>query len=136
MRKLITNKLLIAAILVVAFLALPAITPALTLTEVGAVWTFSYTEPSINADGSPLLDLKLVRTSYDIGAGWIAGTEILASSPIGGQVMSGTMEVPVTPGMEVDARFKANAFDLSGNMSADSNIVIKRIDRLAPGPPQ
>jgi hypothetical protein len=68
-----------------------------------------------------------------MGGGWITGKTVAASNVNGGGNQTVNFEVPVLTGMEKDVRFKGACSDTSGNVSIDSDIITKRIDRLAPG---
>jgi hypothetical protein len=105
---------------------------AFDVTVTGVNVGISFKEPTKNSDGSALTDLKDCYISYDMGGGWIIGNTVPASSATGGTNQTTSFEVPILSGMEKDVKFKGNARDLSGNVSADSNIITKRIDRLAP----
>ncbi len=105
---------------------------AIEVTVTGVSVGISFTEPTTNENGTTLSDLKECFLSYDIGGGWILGNTVPASKVSGGGTQATSFEVPVLAGMEKDVKFKGNARDLSGNVSKDSAIVTKRIDRLAP----
>jgi hypothetical protein len=95
-----------------------------------------YTEPTTNADGSPLTDLNHTSIFYDVGDGVPVNVVDLPSSlNTGGQQVSYSFMVPIVEGQEADVSFWATATDTSGNESAPSPVVIRRIDRLAPSFP-
>ena len=102
----------------------------LTGTQVEA----SYTEPTTNADGSPLTDLHHTSIYYDMGAGAVNVVD-LPSSLTGGGIVQYSFVVPILDGQERAVSFWATATDGSGNTSEPSTPVIVRIDRLAPAPP-
>jgi len=109
---------------------------AINFTVTGTNVESSYTEPTVNEDGSPLSDLAKTTIYYDLGAGQVKALDVPASSPTGGGQISQTVTVPIVSGQEANVKFWATATDTSGNESAPSNSVTVRIDRLAPGPPQ
>lgn len=112
---------------------IPLTVSAWDVTVTGVNVTISYTEPTTNEDVTPLTDLKDCTVFYNIGGGWVTGKIVPASVATGGGSQSTVFEVPITQGMERDVQFKGTCADISGNISKDSNIVTKRIDRLAPG---
>ena len=114
---------------------------AFTVVQTGATVAINYTEPSENA-ASPegvitaLTDLAFCTLYYNTGSGPVKAVDIPASSPTGGQPMVVSYTVPFTPGMEADVTFSLTATDTSGNESAHSASVGKRVDMLAPGVPK
>jgi hypothetical protein len=111
---------------------------ALDFTVSGVVVSFSYKEPVTNEDGSALTDLAFCTVLYDLndGSGSHSGSKVNASSVSGGQVESGSFEIPVSAGQERDVDFWATCTDKSGNESKKSSVVRLRIDRLSPSAPQ
>ena len=105
------------------------------VTVTGVNVTVQYTEPIVCSDGSLLTDLASCTIFYDItGSGtWVIGATVPASSPNGGGNMTAAIDIPINEGMEVDVKFVGTCKDNTGNESVQSNIIIKRIDRLAPG---
>ena len=100
--------------------------------------TVSYTEPTLNADGSALTDLAITRIYVDLigdGIDPVVAKEIPATSPNGGSAMSEKIPVSVGEGQEADIRVWATAVDNSGNESTASNVAQIRVDRLAPAAP-
>lgn len=107
------------------------------VTVTGTQLRAEYKEPAFNKDGSQLADLKETRVYYQIvGKSPAVGLTVPASSKTGGQHVSGDVLVPVLIDQEADVNLWATALDLSGNESDPSNILQKRIDRLAPGAPE
>jgi hypothetical protein len=98
----------------------------------GTEMTVNYDEPTTNANGTPLTDLKEIKIFYNMGAGAVEGKTIPASQPTGGQHVVTKFTVPVAENQETDVDFWGTAYDTSGNASAESDHVVKRIDRLAP----
>lgn len=107
---------------------------ALTAAPTGATVRITYDEPTTNRDGSPLTDLAEVRLFYAIGAGAeVQCAAVPASRPQGGGVdVSAACAVPVADGQEVDVAFFGYAYDLAGNRSIKSAVVVTRIDFLPP----
>ena len=114
---------------------------AFTVVQTGATVEINYTEPSENAVGpdgaiTALTDLAFCTLYYNTGSGLVKAVDIPASSPTGGQPMTVSYTVPFPPGMEADVTFSLTATDTSGNESAHSASVGKRVDMLAPGVPK
>lgn len=107
-----------------------------TYTPTGTVVEASYTEPTTNKTGTPLADLGKTTVYYDLGAGPVAAVETPASAATGGGSKTVTVTVPIGPDQEADVRFWVTATDTSGNQSEPSPGATKRLDRLAPAPPQ
>ena len=126
---------LLAAAVTVLFLPSAHFAYAMTFTVTGTNVDATYTEPSTNANGTPLTDLAKTTIYYDLGAGPVVAKIVPATALTGGGNVATTITVPVLEGQEADVRFFVTASDTSGNESARSGEVIKRIDRLAPGPP-
>lgn len=93
----------------------------------------TYTEPTTNMNGTPLLDLYCTKPFYDMGQGWVGAGEIPASNPMGGQEVTSIIAIPVVGEVEVDVRIKLNSQDDAGNLSDDSEIKIINIDKERPG---
>lgn len=99
--------------------------------------TLQYTEPSQNADGTPLRDLDHTTIYYDVGAGKIRVADVPASSPTGGGVITHKIIVPIAGSKkEMTAWIWVTATDKSGNESNPSQIVSTRLGRTAPVAPQ
>lgn len=115
----------------------PGVALSFDVTVTGTQLRAEYKEPSVNKDGSPLVDLKETRVYFQIvGKSPAVGLTVPASSKIGGQPVSGDVLVPVLVDQEADVNLWATALDLSGNESGPSNVLQKRIDRLAPDAPE
>lgn len=108
---------------------------AMDFTVTGAVVTATYQEPTVTATNTPLTDLASTSISYDLGAGPVRARDVPATAPTGGGIITTTVDIPVAANQEVDVRFWATATDTSGNESARSAEVVRRIDRLPPGAP-
>jgi hypothetical protein len=102
---------------------------------VGAEIEVTYTEPTQNADNSPIQDLDHTSIYADGGSGANKMLDVPASSPNGGGAVIQRISVPVSDGQEADVSIWATAFDGSGNESAQGTVVTIRIDKLAPAPP-
>lgn len=98
--------------------------------------TATYTEPTLNADGSTVTDLDHTIMYYDVGAGPQVGNTEPAGALTGGTVKTVIFPVPVGENQEVDVPFYITAFDASGNESVQSPTITRRIDRLAPAAPE
>lgn len=114
----------------------PVIAGAMEVTVNGVNVTLDYNEPSTNENASALQDLNHTTCYYDMGSGYVKAADVPATAPTGDGYITTDITVPVMAGQEMDVKFKATATDNSGNESADSPIVTKRIDRLAPSAPQ
>ena len=110
--------------------------PALDFTITGVSVTALYQEPATNTDGSALTDLDHTSIYYDLGAGPVKAKDVPATALTGNGNITTPVDVPVTEGQEKNVIFWVTASDQSGNESAKSATVTKRIDRLAPGPPR
>lgn len=107
---------------------------AVTVTPTGTILTVDYDEPTLNADGSLLTDLKETVVWYALGSQpAVACVTTPASQPAGGGHRSVACTVPVIEGQEVDVTVTAVATDLNGNRGVPSDPIVIRIDRLAPG---
>ena len=103
----------------------------------GAQVTYSYKEPSTNADGSPLADLKTTTIYYTVNGGaTVKAKDEAASAKTGGGAKSSTFTVPIVDSNESTLRFWSTATDESGNESVASAVTVKRIDKLAPSSPE
>lgn len=98
--------------------------------------SYAYTEPTVNKDGSPLVDLKETRAYAKVGSGPASVVKIQpASAPTGGAPVQVDAVLPVLEDQEADVACWTTAVDLVGNESVPSNVVTVRIDRLAPANP-
>jgi len=113
----------------------PAVSHAFTATVTGAVVELAYEEPTVNTNGSALVDLDHTTIYYDMGSGPVEAMQVPASAPTGGATILQAVSVPVVDGQEADVTFWATASDASENESDPSNTATERIDRLAPGAP-
>lgn len=123
-------------ILVLILIFLPCASHAIDATVTGTQITLDYTEPTTNKDGSLLTDLDHTTIYYDKGEGTVKAKDVPATALTGGGSISEQFVVPVAEDTEADVNIWATATDTSGNESADSEIITKRIDRLAPGAPK
>jgi hypothetical protein len=127
------------SILALLLLATPAW--AIDFTVSGAVLTVTYTEPATNTDGSPLTDLARTNVYTEIqlaGQTPQKGPNVAASALTGGGAISTTVTVPIGAALaikEANVKVWATATDTTGNESAPSAVVIKRVDQLAPSAP-
>ena len=127
-------KKLISIIIGLLILGLVPITNAAPIdaTISGIDLTITYTEPTLNVGGSPLLDLDKTTIYINPSNAPIFTREVAASSPTGGGNIIQVITVIVNEGEEIDVEVWATASDRSSNESASSPIKFKRIDRLAP----
>ena len=102
----------------------------------GLTITLQYTEPSQNADGTPLKDLDHTTIYYDAGAGKVKAADVPASSPAGSGAITHKIILPIAAGKEVTARIWVTGTDKSGNESNPSQVVSTRLGRTAPVAPQ
>jgi len=114
---------------------------AIDFTVSGAVLTVTYTEPATNTDGSPLTDLARTNVYTEIllaGQTPQKGPNVAATRPAGGGAITTTVTVPIGAALtikEANVKVWATATDTSGNESAPSIVVTKRVDQLAPSAP-
>lgn len=110
---------------------------ALTVTLSGTQFIVSYTEPAVNADGTPLHDLHHTTIYYQIGmTAPVRLIDVNATTPEGGQIVTGTVTVPVPENAETVVRIFVSASDVVGNESGKSVSNDQLIDHLPPGAPQ
>lgn len=134
------KKIFIAAILTFLFiLGLSGAVWATVIFNTG-VFTAEYTEPVLNADGTPLDDLDHTTIYYRINGGdWINTKEVPASSPFGGarDIYPYTVDLS-SLGENIQANIETGytATDTSGN---ESVMYIEpspiRIDQVSPKNP-
>lgn len=105
------------------------------LIQTGSNIKAQFTEPTTNADGSPLTDLAKVEVVADWGAGEQLVGSVDASAPTGGGAGEVDFTVPVVEGSQMTVSAKAFAIDLLGNKSLPSATQTLTIDLLAPAPP-
>lgn len=113
--------------------------PALSASEVtitGAQAEMTWTEPTVNADGSPLTDLTQTRGTFQTPAQpeTVCEGPVPASSPTGGAEVMVRCTVPVAQGAETPITFRAYAQDDNGNVSKPAELH-KIIDLLEPDSP-
>lgn len=98
---------------------------------------YTYIEPAINADGTPLTDLKETVLWAQVQGQSIPASIAVrnASTPTGGVEQRVSAILPVLVNEQKDVTCWVTARDTSGNMSEPSLPVTIRIDRLAPAPP-
>lgn len=125
------------ALLLLGLLLTPNLTHAgdVIIERTGDEMTATYTEPSTNEDGSPLLDLLFTHMYHNYGGLEILADSVPASGPTGGGPVTSTFVVPVPDGQEVLVNFWARAEDDALNYSPMSKIVTREIDHLAPAAP-
>ena len=99
----------------------------------GNEFEVTYKEPILKSDGTPLTDLAKTTIYYDSGLGPIKVSDILASGPNGGGQVVEKILVPIGEDTEQAVSIWCTATDLSDNESIKSPLVVKRLDRLAPG---
>lgn len=105
--------------------------------EVIMEFDVTYTEPTTNVDGAELNDLKETQVFYSVdGALPVAATPTPASTSSGGEVITKSIIVELTPGMAHTVSAFVRAIDTSGNISHDSSTDTVTVDFLAPGAPQ
>ena len=96
-----------------------------------------YTEPVVNADGTPLEDLGTTRVYCSVaGAPPSERVTTPASNLNGGAMIQVLIPLDVPAGAETSVDCHATATDLSGNESADSNHIVVTYDFLPPAPPE
>jgi len=118
-------------------LLVPGMASAFDVTITGTQLRADYKEPTLNKDGSPLADLGETRVYYQaVGKSPAIGLTVPASSVHGGQTVSGDVLVPIVADQEADINFWATALDRTGNESAPSPTIQRRVDRLSPGSPE
>lgn len=123
---------LVGVILVLSTISVNAFTVTVTGTQV----TVTYDEPTTNEDGTALVDLDHTSIYYDMGSGTVKAIDVPATSLTGGGTISQIITVPVLAQQEANVSIWATAIDLVGNESVNSSVVVTRIDRLKPSPPQ
>ena len=108
----------------------------------------SYDEPSLQEDGSPLVDLAYTSVYYSPVLGPIlvgqaptlgpvvVGAKVNASAVTGGGSIATTLIVPAPTGTTSTFAFQASATDLTGTESAKTPAVFFVIDRVSPATPR
>ena len=109
---------------------------AIDVVLTGAQLTITYTEPIVNSDASPLVDLDKTTIFVEPVGGNLIIQDVPATALTGGGTISQTITVPVPDFAETNVNVWANASDITGNVSANTPVILKRIDRLPPGAPQ
>ena len=111
---------------------------AFTATPTGTEVVVKYTEPTTNADGSPLVDLAKTKIYWVIvGSTTPAVTiDVTATKATGGGIISQTLILPIAANKEADVQIWATATYKSGNESGPSVKEAVRVDRLPPGEPK
>jgi hypothetical protein len=94
-----------------------------------------YKEPTTNDDGTAITDLKSVNLYYNSGGGETLAIEVPASSPTGGGIRIKRILIPLGEDTEAEVKFYFRAYNLAGEASANSPVIIKRLDKLAPKTP-
>lgn len=96
----------------------------------------TFTEPSLNADGSPLTDLARTTIYVKIGTNPAASVvTVPASQPSGGGNIATTFLVAAQNGSKTTFNAWVTATDLTGNESSPSVSVTFEIDRVGPVAP-
>ena len=91
-------------------------------------------EPTTNENGTDLNDLAEIQFFYRLADDvWVPCGTVPATSPQGGGTVTTPCDLPAS--IQEDVDFKANACDLSGNCSVDSEIATEPIDTVSPSPP-
>lgn len=104
-------------------------------TVVGTEVEVVYEEPTVNADGSPIVDLDHTSVYGDSGSGPSKVADVPATSSTGGGMITQRVTFPVAENQESNVTIFATATDSTGNEGPRSPEVVVRIDRLPPGPP-
>ena len=104
--------------------------------QTGSNIQLTFTEPTTNADGTPLNDLAKVEITADSGQGPVVVASVPASSPTGGVEQTAQFTVATVDGTTQDVTIVGYAFDIRNNKSLPSAEVVLTIDLLAPAPPQ
>ena len=109
---------------------------AIEFTVTGTSVTAIYTQPTTNADATPLADLAKTNVYNQLSGGTpVKGPDVPATKATGGGAITTQVTVPVVVGQDLVVTFWATATDTVQNESARSAEVQKRIDRLAPAAP-
>lgn len=120
--------------------ALPAY--AIDATVVGTEVAVTYTEPTTNANGTPLIDLDHISIYYQVNpdlnppGAEVKDKDVPATSANGGGTATHNVTVPVGADQEAYADLWVTAVDDVGNESAPSDRDRVQIDHLAPAAPQ
>lgn len=134
--------LALAGISLTSLLAFPLVSQAIDATVVGTEVRVDYTEPTTNANGTPLIDLDHISVYYQVNPDLTPpGEEVKdrdepASSPTGGAANSVNVTVPVGADQEAFADLWVTAVDDVGNESGPSPKARVQIDHLPPAAPQ
>lgn len=95
-----------------------------------------WTEPTLNSDGSALVDLAYSSVYYStLNGPLVVGAKLPATVVTGGGTIQTTLIVPAPAGAVTPFKFQVSATDLSGNESVKTDAVFFTIERLAPSAP-
>ena len=95
----------------------------------------SFTEPAINSDGSPLLDLAFSTIYLVTPDTKLKVLSIPASGVVGGKLQNAPVVVSAPAGQKTELLFEVTSTDISGNESAADVAVRIMVDRIAPASP-
>jgi hypothetical protein len=126
--------LAISAVLLALTISVNAFDVNLTGTEI----TVHYTEPTRDADGTPLNDLRQTEIWYQLEGSTVPAMVkgVAATALSGGGTITTQIILPVNTGDEKNFLVWAAARDISGNISTGTAKIPVRIDRMPPAAPQ
>lgn len=94
--------------------------------------TATFTEPTLNSDGSPLTDLAFCTVADSTDG---TTTQVNASAPTGGGKQSVDITLAVPAGTSKTFSFDATATDTKGNISAPTAVLTVNVNRIVPNAP-
>lgn len=95
----------------------------------------TFTEPSVNSDGSPLLDLAFSTIYLVTPDAKLKVLAIPASGVAGGKVQNAPVVVNAPAGQKTDLLFEVTSTDVAGNESLPDVAILITVDRIAPAAP-
>jgi hypothetical protein len=89
--------------------------------------TLSWVEPTLNQDGSPLMDLSNTQGFYrrPASSSWVSCITKNAPSVTGGASQSGTCTVPIPAGTTENVDFVVRPYDQRGNEGTWTSVITK-----------
>ena len=105
---------------------------AIDAQQVSKTLRITYTEPTTNADDTPLMDLGGTIITLVADGTALPDIDVVASSVNGGGNVSQDVAVPFTPNKMVSVDLEVSAYDTSGNASEIVPLNLT-LDWLPPG---
>ena len=129
-------KKLVCAVLLLSLIAVAGY--CLSGTIVGTQVNITYQEPNTNEDGTTLDDLAKTTVYYQVQGSTfsVVGATVTATSTAGNGIINTSVTLPMITKKALNYNIWATATDLSNNESVPSNVIVERVDKLAPAAPK